>query len=160
MHIETGVAAFVAALVFSVLTLLNIYAPICSYSIADENLVLGVSIGVAVIAGNIFLFNAYFRKSRVNWACLILVFPFLVASVFTGRRRNFDLEQHYWDFEGIVSKKYLSSNHGARSIIVNDSDYEYIALEFWNTVREGDLVAKKVCDTFVYVHGRKVNAFD
>ncbi|WKD50599.1 hypothetical protein [Microbulbifer spongiae] len=127
-------------------SLSSIYTPTCVISFPSEILIRKSIIYSALIVGNIFVLTMFFIRTKINFICTTFVLLFIVLSIFTSTQREFELERLHWKFDGVVSKKYRSDNHGARTIKVNGVDYEYIAPDLWDSINVGDRVSKNSCE--------------
>ena len=130
-------------------SLFNIYAPKCEFSLLVEELVRKNTIYGAMLAGNIFILVMFFLRGKVSVVCTSVIVLLVFLSVFSSTQREFDLERLHWEFEGEVTKKYNSDNHGARTITVNKVDYEYISYDLWDFIEVGYNVKKASCENMI-----------
>lgn len=140
------ISAIFIALAMTAVSLFSVYAPSCEFPLSIEKLIRNSIIysGLAVV--NLFILLTFFFRSKVNFICAFTVALFFTLSVFTSTQRGVQLDKLYWEFDGVVSKKYRSDNHGARTIKVNGVDYEYIAPDLWDSIKVGDRVRKNSCE--------------
>lgn len=142
----TILVSLLFASAMTAVSLFNIYAPTCDLPLSVESLVRKSIIYSALIVGNIFVITTFFLRTKVNFICTSIVALFIVLSIFTSAQREFKLERLYWEIDGVVSKKYRSNNHGAKTITVNGVDYEYISPGLWDSINVGDRVKKLSCE--------------
>ena len=153
---------------FFALGVANLAYPVCADTLGISRGLGVLTIGAIVIAGNVFMFRGWWRRRRrtlvnqLEWRDLrwfpVLLSGALCVMVASGREHR--SERWRWTFDGLVTDKYRSTNHGAYSVRVDGRAYEFVSKSFWKSIEVGDHVAKQACSPNVDMDGRTVAIVD
>ena len=86
---------------------------------------------------------------------MLSILTLVIVTIITTSNRDFEVERNSWGFDGIISKKYNSNNHSARTITVGNINYEFFPVKLWDKLKSGDKIIKKSCEDIVLVNGQK-----
>ena len=89
------------------------------------------------------------RKDKKYAAFVFAVFFIIAPTVMIGVQRVTQTQRNYWRFEGAISDKYISNNHGSKSLVVAGKEYEFIPEEIWNEAEIGGKIRKDVCSNII-----------
>lgn len=138
--------------------------PYCSLSRIEEYALTGASIVLTlmVIAPNRYFVYAHsIGDTRTKYIALTLFLFICSLPVFSGAMgRHHDIGIQFWEFDGSVTKKYLSNNHSAKALTIDNSIYEYMPNDLWNLVKVGDSISKHSCGNTVLINGNSVKFKD
>ncbi len=81
------------------------------------------------------------RNAFLPFFVFISFFPLFSS----GLTRANKVQKFYWEFDGVVIEKFISSNHAQKSIIVGDSVFEGVPSTIWENLRKGDKIRKEAC---------------
>jgi hypothetical protein len=71
----------------------------------------------------------------------------------SSRQHANDIQE--WSFDEIVTDKFNSSNHGARTLSIGGTDYEFFPADLWEKVEIGDTISKTSCSSDILLDGAK-----
>ncbi len=135
-----------------------LWYPICEPPNFIESILLRGTIPLSIFLGSVFLFIVQFKRNRRNVIRAIPVFVLTALLCMDSSHRAFEVERIMWEFEGVITKKYRSTNHLALSIEVEAQElkqYEYIDESFWDIVNEGDYIKKEKFSLYALLNGEK-----
>jgi hypothetical protein len=150
-----------ASIVVLLLVLLlgaNVLYPTCQERSDNEGVLRFLSIAIPVVTGNLYLLLAYISRTKADTVRCALVILLGVLTTVSESNRADKVVQLLWSFNGTVTEKYRSTNHGARSIRIESSGedaFEFVAEQFWDQVKVGDRVEKHKCSKYVLLNGRE-----
>ena len=126
------------------LLLLNLSQPICSLSVSTERILNGASVAsILIFVGGLIVAWSTRAKSE-RWRILV-VFAFFFSSAplfWSAMDRKAEFDEQNWKFSGIVQAKYVSENHGAKSVMVGGVKYEGLPGNVWKLISVGQHVSK------------------
>jgi hypothetical protein len=115
-------------------------------------------IPLAVILCNIYLFTAFFNRTKANmFRCAMLVIAFGVVCMASSRRGD-QVRQLNWKFDGSVVRKFKPNNHGARTLEIKGlggGNYEFVDDAFWEVAQPGDRIVKDQYSAYAELNGEK-----
>jgi hypothetical protein len=155
-------APVLSAMVLLALGVVNLSYPICGDALG-VSLVLGPStIGSIVFVGNVFMFHGWWKRrtrtaaNKLEWRDLRWFPVFLLGALcaMLADDREHKAARWQWTFDGVITDKYRSTNHGAYSVRIDGVPYEYVSKSFWTSIDVGDHVVKNACSPQVRVGGQ------
>ena len=135
----------------------NLVFPQCVYSESLEKSLRVASYFFAFFFVSVAIVSVVFNY--LNKFFVFLVFFISGLMVLTAQYRDSQMEKYYWLFDGVVSNKFESKNHAAKTITISGINYELIPLRLWSEVEKGDFVSKEACSPFVNINERRFNIF-
>jgi len=141
-------------LVFFSLPLANVSIPQCQISRNSESILNAISIGsIFVFIGSLMIFISLKGDKGKKYVPLVFLIFFCTAPTFwSAMSRQSKTEQNYWQFNGVVTGKYISNNHAAKTLIIDGTVYEFFPLKLWEIIKQGDVVKKQACNNNILVN--------
>ena len=162
MNRVVAIASYIATAECAVvgLTYLNFSLPLCSLTTGQEDLLHFAS--MASIAAFLGFGVFYLRLKGVSGKHLmpvgVLVFFSFVPLFWSTQDRFQDFDKQLWAFDARVTDKYVSGNHGAKSLVIGNKRYEGFTSEIWNEINVGERIHKEACAATISL-GDKIYRF-
>ena len=138
--------------VLAAITYSNLNLEMCYFSQGEEEIRHFFSMAAGVIIILLFLLYAQLT-SKKNGLLIVFIFP-LVGSTFFSSVYIHKKSVHYLnDFNGEVTKKYISNNHAAKLFSVNERDHG-ATKSIWGIIEVGDIVSKNECSNNITINGK------
>jgi len=152
-------ALLTVLLVVGIFTWFNINFPQCVYS-GDVEITLKISI--YIIAFILVISSLYLSIGRSHGKYYIfVVFLFSGLAILSTNYRSEMLERYHWSFEGVVSAKFKSKDHEAKTMTIDGVDYKLTPFKLWSNIDIGDFLLKESCSGIVIINkDEKIDIFD
>jgi len=144
-------------LVFFSLPLFNVTIEQCRLSRNSETLLSAIShISMFVFLGALLIYISLKGDEGKKYAPLLFLLFFSTSpTFFTSVSRQYQTTKNYWDFEGVVTEKYVSKNHANKALIIDGAIYEPFPLKLWGLIKKGDIVKKHTCSSVILINNKE-----
>jgi|GEM_PF-4649163 len=144
-------------LVFFSLPLFNVTLEQCQLSRNSEALLNAMSvISVFIFIVPLLIYLSLKGDEGKKYAPLLFLLFFCTApTLFTSASRHSQVVKNYWEFDGIVTEKYVSKNHAAKALTIGDTVYESFPIKLWELIKKEDVVTKQVCNDIILVNDKE-----
>lgn len=152
----------VIQLVAILISIAYLFIPLCTLAFEVEIVILSLLFLTNLIGGNVVLIILRLRRrSLVGYKYVKgISVLFLIASLAIGLDRVKYVSRDYSTFNGVVTEKYISKNHGVKGIITSNKKIEPIDEKLWKNLFIGDsLLKNSCCDTVLQFRYGKYHSF-
>ena len=128
---------------------MNVFTEYCSMTLEEENGLRGLSMITGfLIIGVMVLYVVGKQVKDEDAGKLIAVFVIVAPLFFSHNNRSEAMEKRFWEFDGVVSSKYISSNHAQKAIVVDGKEFEGVPGWLWQKIDIGTKIKKQACSGF------------
>jgi hypothetical protein len=144
-------------LVFFSLPYLNLRLDQCQLSLKSEGILSIISfLSLFTFIASLFLYSHIKGdKAKEHIPLFILMLLFAAPTLLTPSSRQAQTTKNYWEFDGVVTEKYVSKNHAAKALTINDSVFEPFPLKLWEIIKIGDKLEKQTCNGNILINKKE-----
>jgi len=144
-------------LVFFSLPYLNLRLDQCQLSLKSEGILSIISfLSLFVFIASLFIYSHLKGdEAKEHIPLFILMLLFAAPTLLTSSSRQAQTTKNYWEFDGVVTEKYISRNHAAKALTINDTVYEPFPLKLWEIIKIGDKLEKQTCNGNILINKKE-----
>lgn len=141
MYVFLFVLFVVVALTF------NLTQELCFFSLAVESY---ISYMIRFVCLVLVVVGVFIVKSKIIhplFFFIIVLFPGVIFLTSVHRGKN--VYRAFLSLNGEIEKKFISSNHASKILIVGGVEYGGFSAELWGEASEGDVLVKEECGGYM-----------